>query len=49
MDLVSVTWFMIYELQIDDLKMHSLDSNPTRITINQIYNRCPVNEPMPIT
>ena len=83
MDLVSLTWLKIYELRIDDRKMHFWGSDPTRTTINQIYirgvcekelacgigyirlgfvrlyyiihqsfiknNRCPVNEPMPIT
>ena len=39
MYLVSMTWLMIYELRIDDRKMHSWDTEPIRTTINQIYIR----------
>ena len=39
MNLVSMTWLMIYELRIDDRKMHSWDTEPIRTTINQIYIR----------
>ena len=39
MDFVSLTWLMIYELRIDDRKLHFWDSDRTRATINQIYIR----------
>jgi len=39
MDLVSMTWLMIYKLQINYREMHFWDSDPTRTTIDQIYIR----------
>ena len=39
MDLVSMTWLMIYKLQINFREMHFWDSDPTRTTIDQIYIR----------